>query len=384
MKLIAQVKLKTTPEQNDALKRTMEQTNQARNYLSDRAWETKVFGQYRLHKLVYYETRAAFPDLSSQIIVRATADVTDAYKLDKKSKRIFKPYSAISYDERILRWYTDRQEVSIWSVDGRLHIPYECGRHQRLMLNGLQGQADLVYRNGEFYLHQTCNIESPDPDIPEGWLGIDLGIVNLAVDSDGETFSGTQIETKRRWYTERRKKLQSVDTRSAKRRLKQLSGRQSRFQKDTNHCISKTLIAKAKRHNLGIALEDLGGISKRTTVRKAQRSRHSNWGFYQLRSFLSYKAEIFGVPVQFIDPRYTSQTCPVCGHISKANRPIRDVFLCEQCDFSGPADHVAALNIAARAAVNQPTVSTKILKDYSSTAVSSEVRDKLPVLTGSS
>jgi len=384
MKLIAQVKLATTPEQADALKRTMEQANEARNYLSERAWKAKVFGQYRLHKLAYYETRATFPDLSSQIVVRAIADVSDAYKLDHKRPRTFKPYGAISYDERVLRWYTDRQEVSIWSVEGRLHIPYQCGERQRLMLNTLQGQADLVYRDGEFYLHQVCNVETPAPDDPQGWLGVDLGVVNLAVDSDGDAFSGAQVETKRRWYEKRRKILQSVGTKSAKRRLKQLSGRQARFQKDTNHCISKALVAKAQRHNLGIALEDLNGISKRTTVRKAQRSRHSNWSFYQLRAFVSYKSELFGVPVQLVDPRYTSQGCPNCGHVSRSNRPTRDAFCCERCGFSGPADHVAAINIAARADVNRPMVPTKTAKGYLPTAPSSEVRDKLPVLTGSS
>jgi IS605 OrfB family transposase len=383
MKLIAQVKLNTTPEQNDALKRTLKQANEARNYLSEQAWETKTFGQYQLHKLSYHVARSAFPSLSSQVVVRAIADVADSYKLDRKTKRTFKPFGAISYDERILHWYTDRQEVSIWTVGGRLHIPYQCGERQRLMLKTLQGQADLVYRNGKFYLHQACNVETPDPNDPAGWLGIDLGVVNLAVDSDGDTFSGDKVETKRRWHEDRRKALQSVGTKSAKRRLKQLSGRQSRFQTDTNHCISKALVAKARRHNLGIAIEDLSGISQRTTVRKAQRSRHLNWSFCELRIFLSYKAQLFGVPVQLIDPRYSSQECPACGHVSKSNRQTRDAFCCEQCGFSGSADHVAAMNIAARANVNTPTVSTMTTACYLPIAPSSDVRDKLPASAGS-
>jgi len=362
MKLTAQVKLNATLEQKALLKHTMECANQARNYLSERAWEAKTFGQYALHKLAYRDTRIAFPDLSSQIVVRCIADVADAYKLDHKTQRVFKPFGAISYDLRILRWYTDREEVSIWAIGGRQHIPYLCGEHQRLMLKALQGQADLVYRKGEFYLHQVCNIETPDPEKPDGWLGVDLGVVNIAVDSDGMTFSGEQIETRRSWNEKRRKILQSVGTKSAKRRLRKLSGRQSRFQKDVNHCISKALVTKARRHNLGIALENLSGITKRTTVRKAQRSRHHNWSFFQLTQYISYKSEIFGVPVQLVDPRYTSQTCPECGHISRSNRPTRDTFCCEECGFSGLADHIAARNIAARAVVNQPMVSTKATK----------------------
>jgi putative transposase len=360
MKLIAQVRLDATPEQHDALLRTMETANKARNYLSGRAWDAKVLRQYDLHKLAYYDTREEFPDLSSQIVVRCIADVADSYKLDDKTMRTFKPYGAISYDDRILSWRTDRRMVSIWTVDGRQKIPYKSGKRQDLMLKAMQGQADLIYRDGRFYIHQCCNIEAPDPSDPDGWIGVDLGVVNIATDSDGNEFSGDKVEARRAWYENRRRVLQSVGTKSAKRKLRKMSGRQSRFQKDTNHRISKAIVAKARRHNLGIALEDLSGITKRTTVRKAQRSRHHNWGFYQLRQFVLYKAKIFGVPVQLIDPRYTSQECPTCGHVSKKNRPDRDTFCCEQCGFSGRADHIAAINIAARAAVNQPMVSAKI------------------------
>ena len=229
-----------------------------------------------------------------------------------------------------------------------------------------------------------CAVEPRDPYDPEGWLGVDLGVVHLAVDSDGDTFSGAQVEAQRRWYAARRRILQSVGTQSAKRRLKQLKGRQARFQKDTHHCIRKTLVAKAHRHNLGIALEDLRGIRQQTTVGKAQRSRHSNWSFHQVQSCLSYKARLCGTPVQFVDPRYTSQTCPVCGHVAKSNRPTRDTFRCERCGFSGPADHVAAINIAARAEVNPPMVSPKMAKGLQPTAPSSEGRDKLPAEAGSS
>ncbi len=383
MKLIAQVKLDTKPEQADALKRTMKQTNKARSHLSERARDAGIFGQVNLHKLACHDTHATFPDLSLQIIARSISDVADACKLHRKGKRPFTPYAAITCDQRLLRWCADRQEVSIWTVAGRLHIPYQCGQQQRLMLTARQGQAYLVYRNGGFYLHQTCGVKPPDPDDPDGWLGVDLGKVNLAVAAAGETVSGAQLEAKRRWYAERRKELQSIGTKSAKRRLKQLSRRPASFQKDTNHSISKTLVAKARRHNLGIALEDLNGISKRATVGRAQRSRHHSGSFYPLPSFLSHKAELFGVPVRLVDPCYTSQADSICGHVSKAHRPTCDTFLCERCGFSGPADGVAAFNIAARAGVNQPMVLTEMPKGRLPIAASSEVRDKLSVETGS-
>lgn len=381
MKVIAQVKLLSTPEQADALKRTIELANAACNYLSERAWEAKTFRQYSLHKLAYHDTRAEFPNLSSQVVVRCIAKVADAYKLSRKRKRTFNPLGAIAYDERILSWKTrDEQRVSIWAIGGRQHIPFATGERQKEMLEHRQGQADLIYRGGELYLHQICEIETPDPDDPEGWLGVDLGIVNLAVTSDGDVFSGEQLEARRQWYADRRATLQAVGTKSAKRRLKQLSGRQSRFQKDTNHCISKALVETAQRTGRGIALEDLSGISSRTRVRRGQRNKHHNWPFYQLRQFLSYKSEMYGVPVQFVDPRHTSQSCSVCGHTDKSNRVSRDDFLCSACGYAASADLNAAINIAARANVNSPMVSTDGSKGLSANCATARGQGQAPPL----
>ena len=366
MNLIAQVKLMATPDQVIVLKRTLETANAACDYISDLAWEHHCFKRYELQKRFYQKIREKFPDLSSQVVIRCIAKVTDAYKLDRKTKRAFRPQGSISYDQRILSWRTKQDEpvVSIWSLEGRLKILAAFGPCQKAMIeHGLRGAADLIYREGAFYLHQVCEVEEPDPDDPEGWLGIDLGIVNLATTSDGDTFSGKELEARRQWYEKRRAILQSVGTRSAKRALMKLSGRFARFQKHVNHCISKALVGAAKRTSCGIALEDLSGIRKRVRVRRGQRTRHHNWAFHQLGQFVTYKARLAGVAVTLVDPRYTSQLCPVCGHISRANRKSRDWFACSSCGFAAPADHVAAINIAARADVDRPMDSTEELKD---------------------
>jgi IS605 OrfB family transposase len=138
--------------------------------------------------------------------------------------------------------------------------------------------------------------------------------------------------------------------------LKKLSGREQAFKRSVNHVVSKVIVAKAKDTVRAIALEDLTGIRKAVTVRKAQRSRSHSWAFRQLRSFIEYKAVLAGVTVFLVSPRGTSHVCPKCGHNEKANRPDRDSFKCVQCGFSDYADHVAAINIATRAAVNQPIV----------------------------
>ncbi len=150
--------------------------------------------------------------------------------------------------------------------------------------------------------------------------------------------------------------MQSVGTKSAKRHLKKLSGRERRFKRDVNHCISKALVGYAKGASSAIALEDLKGIRKRITVRRGQRSRRSKWAFLELRRFIEYKAKLQGVPVIVLDPKNTSRECPSCHYTDKGNRPTRDVFRCLKCGYTAPADYVGALNIRAMAAVSQPIV----------------------------
>jgi len=356
VKIIAQVKLNPTKEQAKLLRQTLELANKACNRISELAWSTQTFKQYALHLQVYKQIRSEF-DLSAQIVVRCIAKVADAYKLDKDTQRRFKPLGAIAYDDRILTWRTDQQLVTIWTLGGRRKIPYLCGKKQAHRLASQQGESDLVYRKGNFFLLAVCEVPEPTPQEIDDVLGVDFGIVNLATDSDGQTFTGEQIESTRRWYTGRRAALQKVGTRSAHRRLKKLSGRQRRFQADANHRISKNLVSKAQGTKRAIAIEELTGIRKRTTVKRTERAKHANWAFSQLRIFVDYKARLAGVPLVVIDPRNTSRTCSACGYCDKANRKSQSEFVCKQCSHSEKADFNAAKNIRNRGAVNLPMVS---------------------------
>ena len=355
MKLNAQVKLLPTPEQAGALRHTLEQANAACRFVSDTAWETKTFRQYDLHHKCYQAVREQF-GLSAQVTVRVIAKVADAYKLDRKTKRTFRATGSIAYDDRILTWRLQDQTVSIWTVNGRLRIPFACGERQLELLQTQQGESDQGFYKGLFFLSATCEVDEPKPIDVEGALGVDLGVVNIAVDSDGQVHSASHINNVRHRHRRLRAKLQARGTRSAKRKLKRLSGKERRFAKDTNHCISKKLVAKAKDTNRAIAMEDLEGIRERITVRRAQRATLHSWAFFQLRSFVTYKAKRVGVPVFLVDPRNTSRTCPACGHVDKANRPSQSKFSCMVCGFAGLADHIAAINIGRRAVVNPPIV----------------------------
>jgi IS605 OrfB family transposase len=328
MKIVAQIKLQATAAQADALRRTLEAANAACNAVSEVAWKAKVFKKFDLQKLCYAAIREGY-GLSAQLAIRVIAKVGDAYKLDLKTKRAFRPHGSIGYDDRILSWALPAKKVSIWTLDGRLAIPFRAGERQMRYLAYQQGESDLVFHRGEWYLLATCDIPEPTEQETAEVLGVDLGIGNLATDSAGDSDSGRQIDQKRQWPAKRRKALQLVGTRSAKRRLKQLRGRQHRFQKAINHQISKRLVAKAERPKRAIGVEELTGIRQRARVTgPAQRARHSNWAFAQLRAFIASKSRMAGVRVITIDPAYPSQQCNACGHTERANRRSQAHFCC--------------------------------------------------------
>jgi len=316
-----------------------------------------------LQKLVYGEARTQY-GLSSQLAIRAISKVVDSYKRDKSIKPTFRREGAVTYDERVMS-FKGLNTVSLLTLQGRVLVPFRMGRYQESRLDSIKGQADLLYRHGTFYLAVTLDVPEPTPSDTPDTLGVDLGIINLATASSGETFSGAAIEKTRHKMLTLRTALQKRGTKSAKRHLKKLSGKEARFRKNTNHVISKQIVQKAKANEQAIAIEDLRHIRQRTDarLRPSQRARHCSWSFWQLRFFLSYKAALAGVPVHTVDPRNTSRTCSKCGHCAKENRKRQAAFLCVSCGHCCNADYNAAINIS-RAVVMQPIVSSGSRSGY--------------------
>lgn len=363
MRLTAKVRLQPTPDQHKALLETLETANAACNEISRLAWDNQQFKQFPLHRLAYRTIRSRF-DLTAQMAVRCVARVADAYKAGKHKQRAFDLRGAIPYDSRILSWKLDPQEVSIWTVAGRQKVPYVCGEHHRRLLESQRGESDLCLIGGEFYLFTTCDAETPPPSEVDGFLGVDLGIQNIATDSDGEQFAGGQVNGLRKRHARLRAKLQAKGMKSSKHLLKKRRCKETRFAKDVNHCIAKRVVDKAKDTRRGIALEQLKGIRQRVTVRRSQRRQPHAWSFHDLQQKIVYQAQLAGIPVAFVDPKNTSRECPACGHVSKSNRQSQAAFLCVECGFSSHADHIAATNSGRRAVVNQPNVGITTHRDH--------------------
>src|SRR5262249_656013 len=155
--------------------------------------------KYELHKVVYKEIRRQF-GISSRIAIRVISKVAESYKRDISIKPIFRDLGAIQYDEGNSRISIDR--VSIMTVQGRLKLSTTVGDYQRQQWNRgkIRGQLDLIYKKGVFYLIVVQDIPEEKEYDPIGFflLGIDLGIENIAVDSDRDIFDSKKIENTRR------------------------------------------------------------------------------------------------------------------------------------------------------------------------------------------
>lgn len=350
-----------------ALEATMRAFNAAADWLAGEAFHRKTANKILLQKLYYATLRERF-GLSAQMAVRCIAQVCEAYKRDKTKRPHFRPFASIPYDQRLMS-FKGLDRVSLLTLSGRIIVPVIMGKYQKERFTNAKGQCDLVRReDGKWFLLVTVDLPDGTKPPTTDFIGVDLGVANLATDSDGQRYSGNAVEAVRvRQHALRRslqkaaagKKRRGLRPKNIRRKLKRLSGKERRFRANENHRIAKSLVAKAKGTGRGLALEELKGIRARTRFHKAQRARMGGWAFAQLRAFVEYKARLAGVEVVYINPAYTSQTCAVCGHVSKANRPSQAEFRCVACGHADHADVNAARNIRclARASVNTPKVS---------------------------
>jgi putative transposase len=374
VKFVVPVKLLPTSEAASALADELRGCNDGANWVSQVAFEN--FGiwarEYALRKLVYAGLRergvksAAAQQLITKVVDAYTSlrgNIRNGNLGGPESKRrrkttskpiVFRRDAAQPYDHRNMGWDMGNQTVAITTMSGRVKgIKFVCSVDQLAALAASRkGEADLLCRDGTWYLMATCEVpeESLNED-PGTFIGVDLGIENIATTSTGYQAAGRKLNRYRRRQQYLRAKLQAKRARSAKRLLKKRARREARRAKDLNHVISKTIVTEAERTGSGIALEDLSGIRGRVRLRKPQRITLHSWAFAQLGTFIVYKARRAGVPIVFVDPAHTSQTCADCGHIDKRNRVDQGLFICRGCGVVAHADRNASRNIAHRGGV---------------------------------
>ncbi len=385
--LTAKLKLKTTPQQFQALRQTQLAYRSALNSVSQYAFEHgKMSSGRALQRDCYDEIRLQY-HLPAQMACNVPRQVGATYKglwtkvkqnavarkaglTKKRYKGLDKPPKYISptltYNYQRDYSFKTEQRVSILTLDGRVVIFYTGYRkHVALIQEGASlGAAKLWYDKPrkQFYLLVSLQVETadPTPQTHTSVVGVDVGMRYLAVSSTmkGEpTFhSGKSVVAKSNHYARLRKRLQKKGTRAATRRLIAISGRERRLKQDANHVVSKRIV-DAHPHAL-IGLENLADIRERTKRKKGKKAtkkqrkanaRHSKWAFAELQAMIAYKATLHNSMAIKVDAHYTSQACPMCGYTGKENRPRKGLlFVCQSCHYTLHADLVGARNIALR------------------------------------
>ena len=345
-------KLQVPVELRNEIDRTLLWFAEACHQIYEVAKREKCWNTTKLHHKVYKPVREATGLKANHVCQAIRRVIGNAASVKQVHK--FRPTS-INLDVRTFQYIEDLQTVGITLMCGRVKFKLSIGNYQLALLKGQAPTAATLNKTkrGDYYI----NVCVKWPTNPTGQrlkvVGVDLGRRDIATTSTGKSWSGKQIQSIRDRYSFVRANVQSKRTRSSRRLLRRLSGREQRFQKWLNHKISKQLVQEAKQIGADLAFEDLTNIRESLNKKprsKTERRRTNNWAFYQLRFFVGYKANIAGVKVVFVPAAYTSQTSSRCGHIHPVKgKSYRNgkVFKCGNCGFEHDADINAANNIAA-------------------------------------
>jgi putative transposase len=373
------LRLKPTPEQAQALAETTAQFTAAFNAVCAEGWRLQDGNAFTLHRFTYRDVKDTLPALVSDLHIQARQKASEAVKSAltrlKHGRKTGCPHSdacpprynlhtfKVDWTAGTVRLSTTRKKQSI-----AFHLP----PYAAYALGCPVATADLLCKKGKWYLHVVVVVDDiPFVDNAQA-IGVDMGVCRPAVTSDG------RLHGKKRWrdVTNKRfrlkRKLQSNGSKSAKRHLRRLAGREQRFRRDCDHVLSKRIL-EGVAPGTTVVIENLTDIRTRVRVRHGEASRRlHSWSFAQLKSFLTYKAEGIGARVIGIDPRHTSQRCNVCGHIYRGNRPSQSRFICRKCGHKANPDINAARNIRDKHLVGWSSPSDAL----SSTSVSSRSSDQ--------
>ena len=354
--ITAKVQIAATDTDKVLLNKTMSVYCDACNYVSDYVFRTHDLKKFSLTKILYSALREKF-SLKSQMAQSVFKTVIARYKsiLENQNEWIKPSFKKPQYDLVWNRDYSLTQNCfSVNTLNGRVKLPYFAEGMSKYFNHSIYkfGTAKLVNKHGKYYLHIPVTYEVEESNISDicNVVGIDRGInfVVATYDSKHKSgfVSGKAIKQKRANYSRLRKELQMRHTPSSRRRLKAIGQRENRWMQDINHQVSKALATGNPKHTLFV-LEDLTGI-RNVTERVKTKNRYVSvsWSFYDLEQKLIYKAKQNQSSVIKVDPRYTSQCCPACGHTEKSNRNKKiHLFTCKNCGYTSNDDRIGAMNL---------------------------------------
>lgn len=377
----AKIQLLPYKEAQKSLLASMEQYRLACNFISENITENHSLSAQNIQKALYEEIREKF-GLTAQMTCSAIRTVIAKYKTikttlknktvsenskklkkNKKSKETelwdFKPEFKVPQCD--LLWNRDYSFIkgndgifSISTTSGRIKVPFQNDGMEHYFDKSRYtfGTAHLTQKEGKFYLLVSVKeqVEECKPEEVKQVVGIDRGIRFIAVSHDKNNrsrfFSGAQIKQRRVKFKYLRRELQKKGTSSARRRIKAMGQRENRWMSDVNHCVTKALVEQYQAKTLFV-LEDLTGIRGATErVRRKDRYVQVSWSYYDFEQKLKYKAMRKSSLVINVCPKYTSQRCPVCGHVQNSNRNHKlHCFCCKKCGYRSNDDRIGAMNL---------------------------------------
>jgi IS605 OrfB family transposase len=356
MQRTIRIQLQPSPAQAAALAETSRQFTSAFNHVVRLGWEASLSNATKLHYLAYHLVKASHPTLVSDLINQARAKAAEAlrsaFALQSAGRKVGIPQSDVCpprYNHHTYRVDWESQTVRMSTTAGRQTIRFRLLDYAAKYAGYPVDTADLIERDGEWWLHVVVSLPAPSIEPSDQVVGVDLGINRPAVTSNN------RILGQRRWKAiEGRsfrliRALQQKDTKSAKRHLRKVKRRRSRFRKDSDHVLSKQIVAAVKP-GATIVLENLKDIRKRMKAKRrtSTKRRMHSWPFASLKTKVEYKAEERGCTVVVVDPRHTSQACSRCRHTARNNRRSQSIFMCRNCGYHLNADLNAARNIQAK------------------------------------
>ena len=362
MQLSETIKLYMTGEQRDLIVKTMNEYISTVNSLVSVATEGIDISKYTTA-----EVSANIPSALKNQCIRDARSIIKKWNKEKlkyetRNKKLAEGKSSLKIKEPtvpVLKkpcCYINNQNFKVHHdliefpviINGRskrICVGTKMTDKQKAIFAGSKlGTMRIVYKGSKIVAQIVYEMTEPEQKGSGNVMGIDLGIKCPAVSyiSDGNIrFYGNGRKNKymRRHYKYLRKKLQHAKHMDAVTRI---DNKEQRIMKDIDHKISHDIIKTAAAHDVKvIKLERLQNI--RSTTRKSRKNDKSlhTWSFYRLSQFIEYKAKLAGITVEYVNPAYTSQTCPVCGNVHHANDRKYSCL----CGFRGHRDLVGAMNI---------------------------------------
>ncbi len=343
--------------ENKDLRETIDQYFKAYCFCVEKGMELRTSNKKKIHDATYRELRNIYPKLPSALLQTVRDVACENLKAVKLSTKPIPKSKFIRFDKRTFSFKNGK--ISMSTVNGRKKFQINIPKCFHKYLDWECKASTIVLENNQLWINMIFDKETK-LNQPKTVLGIDRGINNIAVCSDNDFYNSKQLKNVKGRYQYMKAQLQSIGTPSARRQLKKLSGREKRFVRDVNHCISRQVVNK---NYDGFALEDLKKLPR--NMGKKFNKKLGNWSYHQLGNFIQYKAEELGKTTIKINPKHTSQTCSKCSHVERSNRN-GNLFKCRKCNFQLNADLNASRNIAnlgisqiSRLKVIQPIVAAE-------------------------